>query len=278
MRNPRTQPDTPDGSITFAQAFSLHSRPSATRKIVLDFDGYNTTGRAWNSGRAASIVTPAYDTVSEQLHTEGLAAPSALPCLIPVIAPAHSPADCAITCKCVQDGDATTFSQAELNNILAIWRGVAEDYSTVFDVDVTTEDPGDAYLANWGVRAVIGGSSKDWYGSAGGVAYVGVFPKTGANYGNYYQPAFVFPAQLGNGYPKYVWEVRRRGSMRGPVDSASAALPCRARAHTTDLTRARRPRHTKSDTTWAFRTMARPTPTARCHPTTQALATGRPSW
>lgn len=41
------------------------------------------------------------------------------------------------------------------------------------------------------------------YGSAGGVAYVGVWGNT-YNGGHYYQPAFVFPAQLGNGYPKYV--------------------------------------------------------------------------
>lgn len=33
------QPSTPDAPITQAQAFSLHSRPNATRKIVLDFDG-----------------------------------------------------------------------------------------------------------------------------------------------------------------------------------------------------------------------------------------------
>jgi hypothetical protein len=115
----------------------------------------------------------------------------------------------------LQDGNTSSFSQTELNNILAIWRGVAEDYH-VWDVDVTTEDPGDAYLANWSVRAVIGGSSNDWYAaSAGGVAYVGVFPTASTNYGLYYQPAFIFPAQLGGGYPKYVWEVRRRGGGGG---------------------------------------------------------------
>ena len=35
------------------------SRPSATRKIFLDFDGHSTTGSAWSSG---TVTTPAYDT------------------------------------------------------------------------------------------------------------------------------------------------------------------------------------------------------------------------
>lgn len=38
---------------------------------------------------------------------------------------------------------------------------------------------------------------------AGGVAYVGVW---GYNNNHYYQPAYVFPAQLGNGNAKYVAE------------------------------------------------------------------------
>ncbi len=55
----------------------------------------------------------------------------------------------------------------------------------------------------FGMRVAIGGSSYDWFGSgAGGVAYVGVFSRPDL----YYQPAYVFTAQLGNGFPKYVWE------------------------------------------------------------------------
>jgi hypothetical protein len=61
---------------------------------------------------------------------------------------------------CLQDGNPTSWSTAELSDILAIWRGVAEDFSP-WDVDVTTEDPGDAYLAANGIRAVIGGSYAD---------------------------------------------------------------------------------------------------------------------
>lgn len=85
-------------------------------------------------------------------------------------------------------------------------RAVAEDYSFA-DVDVTTEEfiPGTTTpldLTNIGARAVIGGSSMDWYGaSAGGVAYTGTFGVTK------YDPAYIFPAQLGGGSnAKYIWE------------------------------------------------------------------------
>ncbi|KAI8466727.1 MAG: hypothetical protein J3K34DRAFT_53546 [Monoraphidium minutum] len=70
-------------------AFKLHSRPGAPRVILLDFDGHVTSGTAWNSGRAAQIVTPAYDT----------------------------------------DGNPSAFSAVELTNIINIWRAVAEDFS-----------------------------------------------------------------------------------------------------------------------------------------------------
>jgi hypothetical protein len=81
---------------------------------------------------------------------------------------------------------------------------VAEDFAA-WDVDVTTEETDDLgnplVLTNIGARAVIGGKSSDWFGSgAGGVAYVNSFGRA------YYEPAFVFPGDLGNGYPKYVWE------------------------------------------------------------------------
>ncbi len=53
----------------------------------------------------------------------------------------------------------------------------------------------------------IGGSSYDWYGNgAGGVAYVGVTYYPGCWWCRYYWPAFVFPDELGGGWPKYVWE------------------------------------------------------------------------
>lgn len=99
----------------------LHSRPSATRKILLDFDGHITEGSEWNRQKARSSIT------SPAFSIEGTAD--------------------------------TNWTPKELAAIFAIWRGVSEDYSP-FDVDVTTEDPG-AYLNANGVRIVIGGSSSD---------------------------------------------------------------------------------------------------------------------
>ncbi len=157
-------------TIPAAQTFFLHSRPGATRVIYLDFDGNTTTGTSWNSSiGGAAIVTPAYDT----------------------------------------DGNPSAFSDLELSNIREIWQRVSEDYAP-FDVDVTTEDPGVEALRktsatdlNYGKRVCIGGKSGSgsWFTSAaGGVAYLGSFTW------NTDTPAFVFPAQLGNGNPKYVAE------------------------------------------------------------------------
>lgn len=105
------------------------------------------------------------------------------------------------------DGNAASFSDAELASIQQIWKRVSEDFAP-WDVDVTTEEPPLESLRKttssdtaYGVRMVIGGSSYDWYGAgAGGVAYLNSFSW------NSDTPAFVFPAQLGNGFPKYVAE------------------------------------------------------------------------
>lgn len=55
-----------DVAISQAEAFTLHSRPGALRKLFLDFDGHTTVGAQWNYQYTANapIVTPAYDTVS----------------------------------------------------------------------------------------------------------------------------------------------------------------------------------------------------------------------
>jgi PKD repeat protein len=145
----------------------LHSLPGAKRVIFLDFDGHTTTGTQWNTARnsTAPIVTPPYSI----------------------------------------DGNAGNFSDTELANIQSIWEIIAEDFRP-FNVDVTTEDPGLEAIrktsssdAFFGIRVCIGGSSMDWYGSgAGGIAYLDTF---GSNTDT---PAFVFPAQLGDGLPKLI--------------------------------------------------------------------------
>lgn len=158
----------PAANFPTSQTFLLHSRPTATKKIYLDFDGHTTTGTSWNSAytAGASFATPAFNI------------------------------------------DSTTgFSDAELLRIQMIWRRVVEDFAA-FDVDVTTEDPGLEGLRRststdqaYGVRVCIGGSSSDWFGSAaGGVAYIGSF-----NW-NSDTPCFVFTTQLGGGNEKYTAE------------------------------------------------------------------------
>lgn len=42
------QPSSMDVALTATQTFQLHSRPTATKKILLDFDGHITTQTAWN--------------------------------------------------------------------------------------------------------------------------------------------------------------------------------------------------------------------------------------
>lgn len=91
------------------------------------------------------------------------------------------------------DGDATTFSDAEQQIILDVWQRVSEDYLP-FDVDVTTEEP--ASFANNRVARALITRSTDASGlanpsdSAGGVAYSDVF--TDPEYASTYSPAFIY--------------------------------------------------------------------------------------
>ena len=155
-------------SVDLGRTFFLHSNPTATKTIYLDFNGHTTTGTSWNvqSGRAA-INTSAFDF----------------------------------------DGNVNVFSNAELERIQFIWQRVAEDFAP-FGINVTTQDPGADALTNtggrdnqWGVRAAIGGSYGDWYSSAaGGVAYLNGFGSARCG------PAFVFSKSLGGGNEKYTAE------------------------------------------------------------------------
>jgi len=102
-----------------------------------------------------------------------------------------------------RDGDGETFSPSEQESIQRIWQRVVEDYAP-FDVDVTTEDPGQAALTRstwrdrrYGIRCVISPTS-DWYPDAGGVAYLRVFDTMGTGT----KPAFVFSDRLST--DKYV--------------------------------------------------------------------------
>ena len=143
------------------ETFSLHSRPGSSRVIFLDFDGHVTTGTAWNNQYGGGQpITSAPFSI---------------------------------------DGDPNSFNQQEQDVIQYVWQRIAEDFAP-FDVDVTTQDPGDAAIFRssssdfaYGTRAVI--SPTNFAGSGiGGIAYVGTFDYLGTGY----KPAFVFSAALGN--------------------------------------------------------------------------------
>lgn len=57
---PDTTPITTTPSYPLTETFLLHSRPTATRKIYLDFDGHLTIGTQWNAGRSATLTTPPF--------------------------------------------------------------------------------------------------------------------------------------------------------------------------------------------------------------------------
>jgi hypothetical protein len=156
--------DVPTTYLPFdsSQVFNLNSNADANHIIYLDFDGHTTTGTAWNNQYGNSIVTPAFDT----------------------------------------DGNTSSFSNDELETIWRIWQRVSEDFSP-FNVNVTTQAPSSDRLINsgsgdtqWGIRVAIGGSSTDWLGNAGGIAYLDSFNWDTDT------PAFVFENGLGDGDEK----------------------------------------------------------------------------
>ena len=171
-RSGATTPATGDSgtvaaALDVSQTFLLHSNSAANHVVYLDFDGSVASGTSWNSGftAGADIVTPAYDF----------------------------------------DGNVAAFSTAELERIQYIWQRVSEDFAP-FNVNVTTQEPGIEALrktstsdTQWGIRVAIGGNGS-WYGSAGGVAYIGSF-----NW-NSDTPTYVFEDNLGNGHEKYTAE------------------------------------------------------------------------
>jgi len=124
--------------------FILHSRPTATRKIYLDFTGHTTTGTQWNLPPPLGFGKTTFTTPPFSL-----------------------------------DADTTKFSAAEHAAIQYIWRSIAEDFAQ-FNVDVTTEDPGLDGLrrastgdVNYGMRVVFGPDQNAT--ASGGTGYIGSF-------------------------------------------------------------------------------------------------------
>jgi hypothetical protein len=160
-------------------SFSLHSRPTAKKRIYLDFKGHTFIGSRYNVCKSSNGATVCYDKI---------------------VAPAFS-----------TDTSATTFSVTELNYIKTIWAKVAAAYAA-FDVDVTTQEPTAAQMqktsttdTEYGVHVLITKSNAAFCGTmCGGVAYL----LMEANFNNTYADksnvaAFVFTDMLGNGNPKY---------------------------------------------------------------------------
>ena len=155
-------------AISSAHPVTLHSRPSATRKLYLDFDGYTFPEvSAWFG---AGVWT-----INAGTQFRGISL----------------------------DEDQTTFSVEENTYIQQIWAGVAEDFSA-FDLDVTTEDPGTDGLSrsdfsdlNFGTTAVISDEfTRSLQCRCGGIAYVGIVDFESADSTpNPYAPSFVFRKQ-----------------------------------------------------------------------------------
>lgn len=176
--------DGPSSSLTADEALRLHSNPGADQVIYLDFDGHTIEGTAWNNRRAATIEVGEYSREEVGQEVDG-------------------------------------FSDWEIDGIVEIWQRVAEDFAP-WPVDVTTEFPGDEALYSFNLTAdprygshVVITQDSSWYGSSGGVAYVGTIGI------DYYSPAFVFS----NNLPDYAWVnnslVKYGGSPKLVAEAAS---------------------------------------------------------
>jgi hypothetical protein len=140
--------------------FTLHSNPSATKVIYLDFNGQTITGTQWNTSNGKPTITvPAYSIDSS-----------------------------------------AAFRDEELFNIQRIFHAVAEDFKPFNVDVTTAEPPlanlvkdNSGSDTHWGKRVAIGGTENGVLGDgggAGGLAYVGSF-----NW-NIDTPAFVFADAL----------------------------------------------------------------------------------
>jgi hypothetical protein len=155
----------PTATYPASQTFALHSLPTSTHTIFLDFDGATVSGTWWNANQGM----PARFYTGFTL-----------------------------------DSDPSTFTSGELAYIQTVWRIVAEKYAA-FDVDVTTQDPGPAGYdrssatdQTYGDHVVItddtGAVDSACGGSCSGVALVGTFNDTWRT-DDYYEPAWVFSSK-----------------------------------------------------------------------------------
>lgn len=146
---------------SLANTFALHSSPSSTKRIYLDFNGHTTTGTRWNADYSRqTIQTPAYSI----------------------------------------DAD-PNFSDEELFRIQRIFQRVAEDFLPFNVDVTTQQPPVSDLIDSggsdqrWGIRVAIGGSSSTVLGTpgGGGIAFFDSFTW------NSDTPAFIFSDVLNQG-------------------------------------------------------------------------------
>lgn len=158
-----TRPKARPGSARapLEETFELHSKPDSRRTIYLDFTGHTVSGTEWNAG------------------------PNGLP---NGFYEAWDPA-----------GNGTGFSASERTMVQEIWAIAAEDYAP-FDVDVTTENPGNAAIHRsggadkvFGTRVLLTDNpiAHKHFDDTFGIAFDDAFDETIDH--ELYQPAWVFP-------------------------------------------------------------------------------------
>jgi hypothetical protein len=150
--------------------FKLHSSPSSSKVIYLDFDGHIIQGTAWNEGNHPNITAPPIDW----------------------------------------DGSPSTFSATEQAYIQEIWARVAEDFMPFdIDVTTEYMGGNEDFLVRsspsdqeYGLRVLISPGIMPILCSCGGISYVSIYGRVGIDY---YMPSLVFPDGLGNS-PKCIAE------------------------------------------------------------------------
>ncbi len=153
--------ETATAAAPYDQTFRLHSRPTATRVVYLDFDGYALHDTAWNASGTPALTVPAYSKDGD---------------------PAFSAAELDV----VQEVWARVAEDYAPFNIDV----TTEDPGTAGLARTSAEDP--AYgsrvsiTADTSLRSTISGCG----GGCAGVGYIGTYDMVMTGYPEYYQPAF----------------------------------------------------------------------------------------
>ena len=157
-----TAPTTGAAAYPYAASFTLHSRPTASRKIFLDFDGHRVQSSAWNDAMHPVIDVAAYTMDADAAFSE--AELDVVQEVWARVAEDYAPFDVDVT--------------TEDPGTAALVRSSVDDAAYGMRASVTT-DPD--------MRTVL------CSGGCAGVAYVGVFDNVMGSSGPWYQPAFALP-------------------------------------------------------------------------------------